>query len=75
MKIMSANRIGPDGTLRFAASHLGLFCMPMSHKKDVRLIWINCQALQLTTCVCSTVLSMLSGLQTGSLGHNTLDTT
>ena len=27
--------------LRFAASHLGLFCLPMSHKKDVRLIWVN----------------------------------
>ena len=30
MKIMSANRIAPDGTPRFA-SHLGLFCLPMSH--------------------------------------------
>ena len=35
MKIMSANRITPDGTPRFAASHLGIFCLPMSHKKDV----------------------------------------
>ena len=41
MKIMSANRIAPDGTLCFAASHLGLFCLPMSHKKDARLIWVN----------------------------------
>ena len=41
MKIMSANRIAPDGTPRFAASHLGLFCLPMSHKKDARLIWVN----------------------------------
>ena len=31
MKIMSANRIAPDGTPRFAASHLGLFCLPMSN--------------------------------------------
>ena len=38
---MSANRIAPDGTPRFAASHLGLFCLPMSHKKDARLIWVN----------------------------------
>ena len=38
MKIGSANRIAPDGTPRFAASHLGLFCLPMSHKKDARLI-------------------------------------
>ena len=41
MKIKSANRIAPDVTPRFAASHLGLFCLPMSHKKDARLIWVN----------------------------------
>ena len=34
MKIISANRIAPNGTPRSAASHLGLFCLPMSHKKD-----------------------------------------
>ena len=34
-------QIAPDGTLRFAASHLGLFCLPMSNKKDARLIWVN----------------------------------
>ena len=33
-----ANRIAPDGTPRFAASHLGLFCLPMWHEKDARLI-------------------------------------
>ena len=38
LKILSANRIAPDGTPRFAASHLGLFCLPMSHKKDATLI-------------------------------------
>ena len=37
MKILSANRIAPDGTPRSAASHLGLFCLPMYHKKDARL--------------------------------------
>ena len=41
MKILSANRIAPDGTPRFATSHLGLFCLPMSHKKDARLIWVE----------------------------------
>ena len=41
MKRNKANRIAPDGTPRFAASHLGLFCLPMSNKKDVRLIWVN----------------------------------
>ena len=39
MKIVGANRIAPDGTPRSAASHLGLFCLPMSHKKDARLVW------------------------------------
>ena len=38
MKFKIANRIAHDGTPRFAASHLGLFCLPMSHKKDARLI-------------------------------------
>ena len=37
MKILQANRITADGTPRSAASHLGLFCLPMSHKRDVRL--------------------------------------
>ena len=37
MKFICANRIDPDGTPRSAASHLGLYCLPMSHKKDVRL--------------------------------------
>ena len=41
MKFMSANRIAPDGTPQNAASHLGLFCLPMSHKKDARLLWVN----------------------------------
>ena len=39
MKIKLANRIAPDGTPQNAASHLGLFCLPMSHKKDAWLIW------------------------------------
>ena len=30
MKFFCANRIVPDGTPRSAASHLGLFCLPMS---------------------------------------------
>ena len=29
--------IAPDGTPRSAASHLGLCCLPISHKKDARL--------------------------------------
>ena len=38
MKILLANRIAPDEMPHFAASHLGLYCLPMSNKKDVRLI-------------------------------------
>ena len=37
MKIMLVNRIARDGAPRFAASHLGSFCLPMSHKKDAGL--------------------------------------
>ena len=37
MKFLQANRIAPDGTPRSAASHLGLCCLPMSHKKDTRV--------------------------------------
>ena len=33
-KIVKANRKVPDGTPRSAASHLGLFYLPMSHKRD-----------------------------------------
>ena len=42
MKIMSANRIAPDGTPRFAASYVGLFCLPMSQKNDARLMLVKC---------------------------------
>ena len=37
MKSLLANRIATDGTSRSAASHLWLYCLPMSHKKDARL--------------------------------------
>ena len=37
MKFFQANRIAPDWTPRSAASHLGLCCLPMSHKRDARL--------------------------------------
>ena len=43
---MSANRIAPDGMPRFASSYLGLFCLPVSHKKDARLIWVNYKCLK-----------------------------
>ena len=41
MKFLRANRIAPDGTPRSAASHLGLCCLPMSHKDDSRLISVK----------------------------------
>ena len=41
MDVLSANRITPDGTPRFAATHLGRFFLPLSHKKAARLIWVN----------------------------------
>ena len=37
MTFLEANRIVPDGKPRSAASHLGLFCLPMSRKRDARL--------------------------------------
>ena len=38
MKFLCAKRIAQDGTPRSAASHLGLFCLPMSHTlRDVRV--------------------------------------
>ena len=43
MKFICAIRIAPDGMPRSAgrprsaASHLGLFCLPTSHKRDARL--------------------------------------
>ena len=41
MKLHLANRIAPDGTPRSAASHLGLFCLPMSLKREARLKLVN----------------------------------
>ena len=35
------SRVAPDGTPRFAASYLGLFCLHRSHKKDARLIRVK----------------------------------
>ena len=41
MKVLLANRMAPDGTPRSAASHLGLCCLPMSHKRDAMLKYVN----------------------------------
>ena len=45
------NRIAPDGTKCFAASHLGLFCLPMPHKRTPGLYGLN-------DCDCLTVLRL-----------------
>ena len=37
MKFLCANRLAPDVTPQNAASYLGLYCLPMSHKRDARL--------------------------------------
>ena len=41
MNFLQANRIAPDGTPHSAASHLGLCCLPMSHRRDARLIRVK----------------------------------
>ena len=45
MKFLCAIRIAPDGTPRPAALHLGLYYLPMSHKRDTRLILVNLEML------------------------------
>ena len=40
LKILEANSGNPDQTPRSAASDLGLHCLPVSHKKDARLLWV-----------------------------------
>ena len=51
MKISSANRIAPDGTTQFAASHLGSFCLLLSHKRDARLIWVKSKVVVFQHCL------------------------
>ena len=36
-----ANSGDTDQTPHFMAADLGLHCLPMSHKKDARLIWVK----------------------------------
>ena len=61
MKFMLTNRIASDGTPRFAASHLGLFCLPMSHKKDARLVWVQTGMMHGDACLhLSTVVSFVN---------------
>ena len=41
ISFFDANRIAPDWRPLYAASHLGLFCLPMYYKKDTGLIWVK----------------------------------
>ena len=49
MKSMKASRIASAGALRLGASHLGLFWLHMSHKKDAMLIWVKNKTLEYGT--------------------------
>ena len=40
---MQANSGDPDQTPQFVASDLGLHCLPMSHKKSARYLWVKMQ--------------------------------
>ena len=44
-QLLFANSVEPDQTPCFAASDLVLHCLPLSHKKDARLIWVNATSL------------------------------
>ena len=52
MKIILTNRKVPAGMPRFAASHLGLFCWHISHKKDARLIWVKSKEIRQQNMIC-----------------------
>ena len=41
MKFLIANRTAPDGMPHSAQSHLGLYCLLMSHKQDARLMLVK----------------------------------
>ena len=41
-EFLFANSGEPDQTPHFVASDLVLHCLPMSHKKDARLLWVEC---------------------------------
>ena len=45
IKSYVSKKLSPDQTPHSAASGLGLHCLPMSHKKDATLKWVNLQAV------------------------------
>ena len=50
-----------------AASDLGLHCLPMSHKKGARLIWVNTQVRFHICDICSGSTCFLERIYTGIL--------
>ena len=46
--LLFANSGEPDQTPHFVASDLVLHLLPMSHKKDARLIWIKIGTIQIS---------------------------
>ena len=50
MKHSVTNGGDPDQMAHSAVSALGLHCLPMSHKKDSRLIWVKSKN-PLTLCI------------------------
>ena len=53
-----------------AASHLGLFCLPMSHKKDARFIQVNISIFRCDECMRLVVgVSMYYGYELYILMH------
>ena len=70
MKFLCANRISPDGTLRSAASHLGLYCLPMSRKKDARLRRVKVSRRDMTVSKHTSVAFLTSFVSSESLSSN-----
>ena len=48
---MYVNSGEPDQTPHPVASDLDLHCLPMSHKKDTRLLWVNHRNCTFSHCM------------------------
>ena len=56
---MFANSGEPDQTPRFAASDMVLHCLPMSHKKDARFIWVKSKLINALYLMCDLCLDLI----------------
>ena len=77
-EIHDSKQNSSNGTLRFAASHLRLICLTMSHKKDAMLkyeliyLLISCVVVLMgrnSSLMIATVLLMICVKATFDLGH------